>query len=182
MGQKCRTCNHPEREQIEQALANTRARVAGGINGVVRKWGIPRSSLRRHLSEHMTEEKCARLLLGMPDEIDANIEEIIRREGEGAILMLRKLKTEHVAAVERWEKLGLYEEARKERIEVRKVGELLAKYAGMVPGKKNITNNNLVLADFTVFADGLHKVLAPWPDAQRATAAMFRQQALEHQP
>ena len=109
-------------ERIEIALANSKAKVAGGVQRIADKYGIPRASLRRHMDHHMTQADFARLRLGMPDAIDANIEEVIRQEGEGAILLLRRMKGDHQAAVERWEKLGEFEQARKERIELRKVG------------------------------------------------------------
>lgn len=179
MARQCQTCNHSERDRIEQALANTRSRIAGGVEQVSRKWCIPRSSLRRHMDNHMTQEQFARLRFGVPDGVDASIEEIIRQEGEGAILGLRRLKEEHRAAVDRWEQRGEFEQARKERIEVRKVQEALAEYAGMIPGRKQVTNNNLVLADFNVFAEQLDKVLRPFPEARKAVAAMFLQPALE---
>ncbi|MBF6022864.1 hypothetical protein [Lysobacter niastensis] len=184
MAQKCRTCTHPHRELIEQALANTRARRNGGVQAVSDKWSIPRSSLQRHLTNCMSQDLVARLRMGMPDPIDISIEEIIRQEGEGAIIGLRKLKEEHRAAAERWEHMGEFEQARKERIELRRVHEALAQYAGMIPGRKQVTNNNLVLGDVSTLFDTIDAVLRPFPEARRAVAqALAMQQprpALEH--
>ena len=186
MARACRTCTHDDRERIEIALANSKAKVAGGVQRIADKYGIPRASLRRHMDHHMTQADFARLRLGMPDAIDASIEEVIRQEGEGAILLLRRMKGDHQAAVERWEKLGEFEQARKERIELRKVGEMLILYAGMVPGRKTVTNNNLVISDVAPLFDMIDAVLLPYPEARRAVAAALSHQpapaAIEHRP
>jgi hypothetical protein len=159
MGRKCSTCNHPERDQIELALANTRARIGGGVQQVAAKWGISRSSLRWHVDHHMTQEQVARLRLGMPDAIDANIEEIIRREGEGAILVLRDLKERFKRRADFLEEIKDLEGSRKELAELAKVSRDLILYAGLIPGRKTVTNNNLVIGDGAAIFQMVARVL-----------------------
>lgn len=177
MAQRCRTCNHPDRDRIEQALANTRSKIAGGVEAIAQKWGIPRSSLQRHLSRHMTQEQVARLRHGMPDNIEVSIEEITRQEGEGAILGLKRLRLELQIIAERADKAGDFQSGIRARQAQLKIYEEQAKLAAMYPGRKQVTNNNLVLGDVTVLFDMIDKVLLPFPEARRAVAQAFSQQA-----
>lgn len=181
----CRTCTHPERERIEVALAMTHPRRGGGVQRIADKWGVPRSSLRRHLNNHMTREQVMRLRAGMPDTIDVSIEEFVRQAGEGAIITLSRLEKGFRIRAEALEKIGDYEGSRKELAEAAKVARDLVLYAGLVPGRKTVNNNTLVLGDIGALFDRIDAALASYPDARQAVAEVFAQRSpvlpvLEH--
>lgn len=177
MAQRCRTCNHRDRDRIEQALANTRSKIAGGVEAIAQKWGIPRSSLQRHLARHMTQEQVARLRHGMPDNIEISIEEITRQEGEGAILGLKRLRLELQIVAERADKAGDFQSGIRARQAQQKIYEEQAKLAAMYPGRKQVTNNNLVVADGVALFQLFDRVLERAPDlitARKMLAREFR--------
>lgn len=179
----CRTCTHPERERIEFAIANCVKGQHGAMSGIAAKYGIPRASLERHRDRHMTQDQIARLRFNAPDATDQKIEDVIRQEGENAILGLRAQRERLLLLLDELEKSGSHDKCVPVHRELRGVYELLAKYAGMVPGRKTVTNNNLLLGDITTFMDLVSEVLKPFPEARKAVAAAFAsQQVLEHKP
>ena len=181
---KCRTCSHPERERIEFDLANCIQGQHGAMLGIANKYGIPRSSLQRHLTRHMATAQVARLRYNVPDATDQRIEEVVRREGENAIIGLRALKEQHLLAIDRLDNANDTAGARAERKELRAVYEAHAKYGGKIPGRKSVTNNNLVLGDVSTLFELIDATLKPFPEARRAVADAFSrsQDALEHKP
>lgn len=180
----CRVCNHPERAQIELAIANARPGTRHSVMAVATKWGIAKSSVYRHRDHHMSQQDIMRLRMGMPDAVDEAIEEVVRREGEGAILSLRDLKLRFLTRADLLEQNKDFEGSRKELAEAAKVSRDLVLYAGLVPGRKTVTNNNLVLGDVSVLFDVVDAALRAFPEARRAVAAAWAKQAnppaLEH--
>lgn len=180
----CRVCNHPERAQIELAIANARPGTRHSVMAVATKWGIAKSSVYRHRDLHMSQQDIMRLRMGMPDAVDEAIEEVVRREGEGAILSLRDLKLRFLTRADLLEQNKDFEGSRKELAEAAKVSRDLVLYAGLVPGRKTVTNNNLVLGDVSVLFDVVDAALRAFPEARRAVAAAWAKQAnppaLEH--
>lgn len=168
MARPCRTCTHPERERIELELANARAFV-----DVARRWEIPPTSIKRHVHKHMTQEQIARLRHGFPDSIEIDIDKLTREGGQGAILGLKRLILEQQEAAYRCDAAGLFEAGIRARQAQATLYKEQAKLAALYPGLKTTTNNNLIVADFNVFADQLDKVLRPFPEARQAVAAMF---------
>lgn len=187
---RCTICNHPEREALELALAMTQKRVAGGVVQVAVRFGVSKSAAHRHLSEHMSQDHVARLRMGVPAAIDANIMEIIQRQGEGAILVLRDLKARFLQRADILEKLKDYDGSRKELAEAAKVSRDLVLYAGLIPGRKTVTNNTLVIADGAEVFDIVTRALAEATTVQEARslvasayktlAATPNRPALEH--
>lgn len=168
MGRKCSTCNHPERDQIELALANTRARIGGGVQQVAAKWGISRSSLRWHVDHHMTQEQVARLRFGFPDNIQVSIEELTRQEGEGAMLGFRRLRLELIELAKLADAAGDFANGIRARTEQKRIYEEQLKLAAMYPGRKQTVNNNLVIGDGAAIFQMVARILEKSETVQEA--------------
>lgn len=168
MGRKCSTCEHPERQQIELALANTRARIAGGVQQVAQKYGIPRTSLRWHMDKHMTQEQVARLRFGFPDSIQVSIEEITKQEGEGAMLGFRRLRLELEEIARRADAAADFPNAIRARTEQKRIYEEQLKLAAMYPGRKQTVNNNLVIGDGAAIFQMMARILEKSETVQEA--------------
>lgn len=164
--QGCKTCEHPERERIEQEIA-----LAGTGADVGDKWGIHPRALNRHRNNHMTQEQIARLRGIVPSKAEVDIAELTRKGGETAMVGLARLNAELIEIAAKLDALGNYDTAARYRELQVKVYDKQAKVAALYPGLKQVTTNNVVFADFEAFARLAEQVLKPWPDAQRALAA-----------
>ena len=119
-----------------------------------------------------------------PTQVEVNIEELVRKGGEDAVIGLSRLVTECKGQAEKCDQLALFREAaayRKLQLDAYKEK---AKIAAIYPGRKTVTNNNLVLGDVGMLFDLVDATLVQFPEARRAVAAAFAQQAqlpaLEH--
>ncbi|QQP97933.1 hypothetical protein [Lysobacter enzymogenes] len=182
MASRCKVCNHPERDVIEQLLANnTSAQGLGGVQTIAARFGLKRASAQRHLKNHMKQEQVARLRHGIPDNIEINIEEITRQEGEGAVLGLKRLRLELQELAARADKVGDLQSGIRARQAQQRVYEEQAKLGAMYPGRKQVTNNNLVIADGRELFLIVDRVLSVAPDvasARKMLAQEFRAAAL----
>ncbi|MGY3265158.1 hypothetical protein [Lysobacter sp. HA35] len=163
--QRCKTCSHPERERIEQEIA-----IARSMQDVADRWGIERRSLNRHRADHMTQEQIARLRGLVPADVEVDIAELTRRGGEDAMLGLKRLNAELVEITKKLDGMGEYAVAAKYRDLEFKIYREQMKIAALYPGLKQVTNNNLVFAEFDAIARLAESVLGPWPEARRAFA------------
>lgn len=175
----CGTCQHPDIERInlELALSPTSAEVA-------RRYGIPIRSMSRHRRQCLTQSDIARMRGMSPTQVEVNIEELVRKGGEDAVIGLSRLVVECKEQAEKCDALVLFREAaayRKLQLEAYKEK---AKIAAIYPGRKTVTNNNLVLGDVSMLFDVVNEALRMFPEAQSAVAAAWARQAqlpaLEH--
>lgn len=165
-GHRCQTCSHPDRERIEQEIA-----IAGSLQDVADRWGINRRALNRHRASHMTQEQIARLRGMVPAKVEVDIAELTRRGGEDAMIGLKRLNTELIETAAKLDAIKDYTTAARYRDLQFKVYREQMKIGALYPGLKQVTNNNVVFADFEAFARLAEHVLRPWPEAQRALAA-----------
>jgi hypothetical protein len=162
----CQTCNHPERERIEQELA-----IARCVQVVADHYEIGRRALSNHKKNHMTQEQIARMRLAVPEEVEVDIDALTRKGGQDAMIGLKRLNTELIEITARLDKAGDFVTAHKYRDLQLKVYREQMKVGALYPGLKQVTNNNVFVADLEAMARLAERVLSPWPDAKRAFAA-----------
>ena len=176
---KCQTCQHPERERIDTELA-----LSPSVAEVAERWGIPRRSMSRHRQNCMTQKQIAQIRAITPAQAELDIEELTRRGGEAAVIGFSRLIQECKKGAEKCDKLGMPGEAVKYRKVQLEAYKEQAKIATLYPGRKSVTNNNLVMGDVSTLFDMIDATLRPFPEARAAVAAAFaRSQApalLEH--
>ena len=117
MSTRCRTCTHPDRELIEREAAIAwKDRAGGSIAEVGLRYGIPKSSIYRHINKHMTQEQFARLVHDVPETLDIDVDKVTRKQGQLAILGMARLVEELRATAEAADAAGDWAEATKARI------------------------------------------------------------------
>lgn len=162
----CKTCNHPDRERIEQELA-----IARCVQVVADRYEIDRRALSNHKAKHMTQVQIARLRGLVPEDVEVDIDALTRKGGQDAMVGLKRLNSELVEITERLDKAGDFVTAHKYRDLQFKVYREQMKIGAMYPGLKQVTNNNVFLADLEAIAQLAERKLGPWPEAKRAFAA-----------
>lgn len=177
MTSRSRILDHPDRERIETELA-----LAPSVQEVADRWGINRRTLSDYRSKHMTQEQIARIRGMMPSEVEATIEELVCKGGEEAVVGFTRLIQECKEQAEKHDAANPAEAVKYRKLQLDLYREK-AKIAALYPGRKSITNNNLVLGDVGVLFDLIDATLRPYPEARQAVAAAFaksQQPVLEH--
>jgi len=177
MSKPCTTCNHPERERIEQELA-----VAKSVQSVATRWGIQRRTLSHHRQHHMKQEQIARLRFNLPTELDIDIDDLTRRGGQEAMLGLKRLNLELQERAAIYDGAGNYAAANRARDIQFKVYVEQMRLSAMYPGLKSTVNNNLVVADGEMVFRLVDKALEKFPEARRALASAYRQWSQGDEP
>jgi hypothetical protein len=150
---------------------------------VAERYGIPRRTLARHRRECLTQKEIARIRFATPAQVEVDIAELARRGGEAAVIGFTRLIQECKEQAEKCDGLAMPSQAVKYRKLQFEAYREQAKIAAIYPGKKTVTNNNLVLGDMGVMFDMIDATLRPFPEARLAVAAAFakaQQPALEH--
>lgn len=182
MGRQCTTCQHAELERINAELALT-----SNVAAVAARYGIARRSMSRHRQNCMTQKQIAQLRGLVPAQVAVDIEELRRKGGEEAVIGFSRIVQECREMAEKCDKLGQYGEALKfRRLQFDaycKKGE----YAGIIPGRKTVTNNNLVVADGAEIFQLVNQVLGRAESVSHARqllaaeyVRMAKPAALEH--
>ena len=180
MGPPCKTCIHPDREMIEVDLA-----MFPSVREVSDKWEVNRRSLQRHKQNHMTQEQIARIRGMTPTEAEVNIDDLVRKGGQEAVVGLSRLIQECKDQADKCDRMNLAKDGATYRKLQLDCYREKAKIAALYPGRKSVTNNNLVLGDVGHVFDMLDTVLRPFPEARQAVALAFsqsQQAVLEHEP
>ncbi len=175
---RCQILDHPDRPTIEARIA-----VSGNVAAVAREYGINPPMLRHFVRTHMTQTQIARLRGMLPSEAEASIDELVRVGGQRSVIGLAQQIAKCNEQAEKCEKLGEYGAAVAYRTQAIRAQIEQAKQANIYPGRKTVTNNNLVLSDVAPLFDMIDAVLRPFPEARAAvTDAFARSQmpALEH--
>lgn len=182
MGRQCTTCQHPERERIDTELA-----LSSNVAEVAARYGIARRSMSRHRQNCMTQKQIAQIRGITPAQAEVEIEELARRGGEDSIIGFSRLVQECKESAEKCEKLGLHSEVATFRKLQLAAYKEKAKIAAIYPGRKTVTNNNLVVADGAEIFQLVNQVLSraeSVPHARQLLAAeyvrMARPALLEH--
>lgn len=176
----CRTCQHPDVERINMELA-----LAPNVHTVAARYDIPRRSLARHRRQCLTQQEIARMRGMSPSQLEVDIDELARKGGQDAYIGLSRLLEECKAQADRCDRIGQAREAAIYRKLQLDIYDKKLKIAAMYPGRKTVTNNNLVLGDVGMLFDLVDATLRPFPEARRAVADAFARQAqmppvLEH--
>jgi len=174
MGRRCRTCTHPDRDRIElEAAVAWKDRARGSIAEVGMRYGIPKSSIYRHVEHHMTQEQVARLVHGIPDAVEVDVDRLTRESGQRAILGMARLIDELRETAARADAAGEIDAAIRARVAQSNVYREQAKQAGQYPGAKATTTNNVLIADGRQVFESVDKILRrarDLPDARRMLA------------
>lgn len=173
----CRTCKHPNVE-----LINTELALARSTEEIAKKFDVPARTLREHRSRCMTQQQIARLRHEIQPAHEVDIDELVRRGGQSAMLAFGRMMSELVTATAECDKLGLHREAATNRGLQLKVAIEQAKLANHYPGTKKVTNN-LVIGDVGMLFDLIDSTLRPFPEARQAVAMAFansQKPVLEH--
>jgi len=173
-GRRCRTCTHPDRDRIElEAAIAWKDRARGSIAEVGMRYGIPKSSIYRHVENHMTQEQFARLLHGVPDSVEIDVDKVTREQGQRAILGMARLVRELQEVAARADQAGEIDAATRARVAQGNIYREQAKLAGKYPGMKSTTTNNVLVADGRQVFDVVARILSKardLPDARRMLA------------
>lgn len=177
-GPRHQLLDHPHRETIEAELALSDSRVVG------EKWNINPRALRHYRQKYMTAEQIARIRGLVPSQAEVDIEKLVREGGTEAVVGLSRIITEAKAGFEACTKLGLHGEAVKYQKIQLEAFKAKGNYAGLIPGRKTVNNNTLMIGNMQQFMDFVDAALAQFPDARRALANAWASQhapALEHE-
>lgn len=178
MSRKCTTCQHIELERINAELA-----LSPNVAEVAARYGIARRSMSRHRQNCMTQKQIAQIRGLTPAQAEVDIAELARRGGEAAVIGFSRLIQECQEAATTCDKMAMHGEAVKYRKLQLDAYREQAKIAAIYPGRKTVTNNNLVLGDMAQFMDFVDAVLMPYPDARSALSVAWLAQSrpvLEH--
>lgn len=154
MTTRCAVCNHPEREAFEKDLALDRTTAAE----VARRVGCNRSTVTRHLKNHLLPELRESYQASAEPELKhldvlAEMKELYGR---------MKQHLAHAEAAKDWQAIrGFHAEARKDL-------ELLAKLLGELQQEGTI--NVSVSPEWLTLRAVLIQTLQPYPDAARAVS------------
>lgn len=174
--------NHPDRERIEHELALCR-----NVAEVAARYGLNRRTLSAYRQNRMTAEQIARIRGMSPTDAEVNIEELVRKGGEDAVIGLSRLVQECKDQAEKCDKLGLHREASVyRRLQLTAYVEK-AKIAALYPGKRTV-NNTLVVGDSSAIFDMVAGILSRATDigtarhmlAEEYKAMAMQRPALEH--
>lgn len=189
----CRTCNHPDRARIELEIATVTAFRNGSLAQVAEKFGLKKDTVYRHRREHMTQEQLARLVRGVPDGVEIDIDKLTREGGQNAVMGMARLAAELEEVAKRCDQEGAWREAIAARNAQTKILIEQAKMASAYPGAKRETvNNNLIFASeqhaFQMI-DNILRRAESIPEARRMLAHYIRNggqdvieaEAIEHE-
>ena len=177
MPRPCQVCSHPERERIDVDLA-----LEPNAAIVARRYGLHERAMRRHLANHVAQADIARYRSISPTAAQVSIQDLASQGGEAAVIGFSRLIQECKACAEKCDNAGAHDTAVKYRKVQLDAYKEQAKIAAIYPGRKTVTNNNLVLGDVGHVFGLIDSVLRPFPEARQAVALAFAQQtALEHQ-
>lgn len=150
----CKTCAHPKRDQIEQAM------VAGWNNGrISREFGVSVYSLNRHRHNHLTPA------------IRKALETRNERAGDAAADRLEELYRKGRRLLEKADKQDNIGHALAAIRELRGIVELLARMTGELDERPQVNVVSLAASpEWQATLQRIVTALHPYPDASQAVA------------
>jgi len=167
-GKGCKVCRHPERPQIEVALAEHRN--SKGISG---RFGVTCDSLYRHRKRHLTRAMLAKLASGSAYTVD-NLHELKARESERLLANAVEIRRRLYENAESAERAGDHKAATLSYGVILKSLELIGRLLDQFKGhERSVVNQLIVSPDYIRLRAALIGALAPYPEARAAVARVL---------
>lgn len=181
-GPACTICEHPNRAEIELALAN-----AVPCRIIAKRFECHKDAAWRHGNKHMDAELKARLKTSGQDQ-PVDLERLRITESEGLLQHLVAVRGRLYRALDNAEVIGIPADVAKVAGPLHKNLELTGKLLGDLK-TGSTTNNVLILSpQYHELRTGLVQALSPFPEARVAVVALLQRlehverPALEHTP
>ena len=177
MGRRCQTCEHPQRAQIDLALARKVP-----VRQLEKRFGLSKDSLSRHKREHLSPQMQAALQVSTrPSDVD--LEALRKTESENLIQDTVYRRARLYKLLDTAEEMGDLRAAASIHGRLNDNSEFSAKLLGEInTATQHITQNILVTQEYHDLRGALIRALRPFPDARAAITRVFQQTEAEAAP
>lgn len=167
-GPLCKVCAHDERIVIDVKLARWTP-----LPKLSQDYGLSMSSLCRHRKNHMPPGLKASLI-GLRHSSEEELRRLCESENERLLEQLSAITGRIMAGILDAEQNGDSRAASSLYSRYLEAWEKKARLLGQLGvAPSHVTQNIVMLPEWSRFAGELHSVLAPFPEAQQAVASFF---------